>query len=242
MKAAIVTGANRGIGEGIALRLARDGWRVAIVWRKSAAPARRVLALLREFSPDSIAIQADVCDERQAARAVGKAVKAFGRLDLLVNNVGDFFYSGVGDMKLAEWRSLFRSNLDSAFHCAKAALPVMRRQKSGVIVNLGGPVSQTVRGNARIFPYAMAKTGLVVFTKSLAQAEAAHGIRVNIVNPGFIRTYAYTKAEARDMAQMVPMKRLGEPSDVAAAVAFLASEEAAYITGATLDVCGGLWV
>ncbi len=241
-KVAVDTGANRGIGEWIALLLARDGMSVVIVYRKSAGPARKVLGAVRKSSPESIAVRADVRDERQAARAIAAAVKAYGRLDVLVNNVGDFFLTPVSDMKLAEWRELFRSNLDSAFNCTKAALPVMRRQKSGVVVNLGGPVSQQVRGNPRAFAYAMAKTGLVAFTKSLARAEAAKGIRVNIVNPGYIRTYACGAAEARQMAAAVPMRRLGTPADIASAVSFLASDEAAYVTGAVLDVGGGLWV
>jgi len=216
--------------------------RVAIVYRSAEGHARRTLAELRRHSPGSIAIRADLRDERQAARAVARAVRAFGRLDVLVNNVGDFYFSPVSKLRLDEWRDLFASNLDTAFHCTKAALPLMRRRRSGVIVNLGGPVSQTVRGNPRAFPYAMAKTALVVFTKSLAQAEAAHGVRVNIVNPGYIRTYAYTDEEVRTMSRHVPMGRLGRPEDVAAAVSFLASDEASYVTGAVLDVCGGLWV
>ncbi len=238
-RAAVVTGANRGIGEGIALRLARDGYDVAVVYRKSKGPAE---AVVRRLTPNSIALRADVTDEKQAKRAIDAAIKSFGRVDLLVNNVGDFFYSPVSDFKLEQWRELFTSNIDSAFHCAKAVLPHMRKRRAGVIVNIGGVASQTVRGNPRIFPYAMAKTALVVFTKSLAQAEAVNGIRVNIVNPGFIKTYAYTEAEAREMSAMVPMKRLGEPADIAAAVAYLASEDAKYVTGAALDVGGGLWV
>lgn len=228
MPVAVVTGSNRGIGEEIARRLSRDGFDVVTNGRSKGRGLHYV--------------RADVESPAGAKKVVGYALQKFKRLDALINNVGDFWFTPVSEMKLAEWDKLFDSNLRSAWLCTREALPAMRRRKSGVIINLGGPVSQTVRGNPRGVAYAMAKTALTVFTKSLAQAEAVNGIRVNQVNPGFIKTYAYSKKDVADMAPAVPMKRLGEPSDIASAVSYLCSDAARYVTGAVIDVCGGLWV
>lgn len=218
---AIVTGSNRGIGAAVADRLERDGYRV-----------------IRNARSKGSHVRADVTTPKGARRLAAAAP----RCDLLVNNVGDFFYTPVSDFRIRDWDRLFDSNLRSAWFLCAAVLPGMRRRKSGVIVNLGGPVAQTVRGNPRAVAYAMAKTALVVFSKSLAQAEASRNIRVNVVNPGFIHTYAYSKKEVAEMTPKIPAGRMGTPDEVAAAVAWLASDEARYVNGAVLDVGGGLWV
>ena len=185
-------------------------------------------------------MKADVT--REPKRLVGAAMKAWGRVDLLVNNVGDFFATPAAKMELERWEALYDSNVRSALQCTREVLPVMRRQKHGVIVNIGGTATSSLRGNRAYTAYVMAKAALSVFTKSLAQAEAAGGIRVNMVNPGYIRTYAYRDADVAEMTPQVPAKRLGTPADVAAVVKFLASDEASYVTGACVDVGGGLWV
>ena len=230
-RVAVVTGSNRGIGLAIAERLVADGFRVVMNGRSRTGlkEARRLGATY---------VRADVTNPSGARKLAAAAPDA----DVLVNNVGDFFLTPVEKFELDKWEELFTSNLRSAWLVTREILPRMRRRKSGVIVNIGGPVAQTVKGNPRFVAYSMSKSALVVFTKSLAQAVAAEGVRVNVVNPGFIRTYAYSAEEVREMAPKVPAKRLGEPADVAGAVAYLASDAAKYVTGAALDVCGGLWV
>jgi NAD(P)-dependent dehydrogenase (short-subunit alcohol dehydrogenase family) len=164
-----------------------------------------------------------------------------GRIDVLVNNVGPFLYKTIWDTTVQEWHQMLNSNLNSVFYCCKAVVPIMREHKSGVIINIGGPNAERTQGYVRTCAYAVAKTGVVVFSKSLAKEEAGHGIRVNVVNPGFIETEPYTQDMLKTMPQQVPVKRLGKPEDVANAVAYLASDEASYITGAVLNVHGGLW-
>ena len=226
---AVVTGSNRGIGPEIVRALQRDRFTVLSNGRSAAR------------GPGDLHVRADVATPAGARKVVAAAKRAFGRLDLLVCGVGDFFYTPVREMKLDAWDEIFESNLRSAWLCCREALPLLRR-KGGAIVTIGGPVTQTVRGNPRAVAYQMAKTALTVFTKSLAQAEAERGIRVNMVNPGFIRTYAYTRAEIADAARRIPAGRMGEPKDVAETVAWLASDAATYVNGAVVDVGGGLWV
>jgi 3-oxoacyl-[acyl-carrier protein] reductase len=143
-------------------------------------------------------------------------------------------------MELDKWDELWDSNVRTALNCTREVLPFMRKRRSGSIINIGGTATQMMKGNPTYVAYAMAKTALATFTKSLAKAEARNGLRVNMIAPGYIQTYAYTKEDLRDMPAQVPMKRLGRPEEIAEAVAWLASDAASYITGAILDVAGGL--
>jgi 3-oxoacyl-[acyl-carrier protein] reductase len=225
---ALVTGSNRGIGPEIVRRLQRAGFTVISNGRSSLK------------GPGDAHVRADVSTAAGAKKAMAVA-RRLGGLDLLVCGVGDFFETPVSKMDLVAWESLFESNLKSAWVSCKEALPQLRKS-GGVIVTIGGTVTQNVRSNPRYVAYQMAKTALTVFTKSLAQAEAPLGIRVNMINPGFIRTYSYSRAEIPHLKRRVPASRLGDPRDIAEAVAWLASDAASYVNGAVLDVGGGLWV
>jgi len=226
---AIVTGSNRGIGVEVVRALREAGYATVSNGRSAGK------------GPGDLHVRADVATPAGARKLVGAARRRFGRLDLLVCGVGDFFYTPVSEMNLDRWDELFGSNLRSAWLCCREALPLLRRSR-GSIVTFGGPVTQVVRGNPRAAAYQMAKTALTVFTKSLAQAEAARGVRANMVNPGFVRTYAYTRKEASEAAARTPARRMGESREVAEAVVWLASGKASYVTGSVLDVGGGLWV
>jgi 3-oxoacyl-[acyl-carrier protein] reductase len=241
-RVAVVTGSGKGIGRGIAERLARNGYRVVINYRRDAASAHEALTGIKDASPDSLVIQADVATPEGAADLIEQTRAAFGRLDVLVNNAGPFLVKPVFETTVEEWREILDGNLSSAFYCIKAALPIMRAQKSGHIINLGSLNSENARGAPTTVAYNVAKTGLVVLTKSVARSEARHGIRCNIVNPGFIETYAMSDADKRELPSIIPLGTLGQVRDISNIVAFLLSDEANYVTGAVINVHGGLWV
>jgi NAD(P)-dependent dehydrogenase (short-subunit alcohol dehydrogenase family) len=227
-RVAVVTGSNRGIGPDVVRTLQRAGYRVV----SNGRSARR--------GPGDVHVRSDVSTAAGAKKLVAAARK-LGGLDLLVCGVGDFFETPVSTMAIDRWEELFESNLTTAWRCCREALPLLRK-RGGAIVTIGGTVTQNVRSNPRYVAYQMAKTALTVFTKSLARAEAPRGIRVNMVNPGFIRTYNYAESEIPELTRRVPAGRLGDPKDIAEAVAWLASDAASYVNGAVLDVGGGLWV
>jgi 3-oxoacyl-[acyl-carrier protein] reductase len=239
-RVAVITGGTRGIGLATARKLGSLGYRLVVNHRSNAAAARSAARALRAFEP--LILRADVARPEGARTMMRAALKKWRRIDLLVNNVGDFFETPVSKMELDEWDELWDSNVRTALNCTREVLPAMRRTGGGSIIMFGGTVSQTVRGNPTYVAYAMAKTALAVVTKSLARAEAARGIRVNMIAPGYIQTYAYTAKDLRELPSQVPMKRLGKPEEIAEAVAWLASNAASYVTGAVLDVGGGLWV
>jgi 3-oxoacyl-[acyl-carrier protein] reductase len=241
-RVAVITGSGKGIGQGIARRLAAEGMLVVVNYLRDEASAQETLRTVQATAPRSIAVQADVSTPEGAKHLIEEALTALGRVDVLVNNAGPFLVKSLFDTEVDEWRRIIDGNLSSAFYCIKFALPAMRSQKTGNIVNIGSLNVETTRGAPTTAAYNAAKTGLVVLTKSAARSEARYGVRCNLINPGFIETYATSEADRRELPSLVPLGSLGTPEDIAQAVAFLASDKARYITGSILNVHGGLWV
>ena len=238
-RAAVVTGSKRHIGLAIALRLASNGFRIALNHRTGDDEANAALAKVRELAPQSICVKADVSTEDGANKLIDESHKAFGRIDVLVNNAGAFFIKGVAEMTLEEFRTLIDGNLTAAFLCSKRAIPVMRSQGGGLIVNIGSAKAGTAQAAG---VYGISKTGVVMLARYIAKTEGKYGIRANAVNPGIVSTSAMNEEQSREAAKQIPLGRTGTPEDIAAAVSFLASPDASYITGASLDAGGGLWV
>lgn len=238
---AVVTGASRGIGRAIALELARMGAPVAVNYAGRRETAKEVVDLITAQGGKAVAIQADVTEPVQAQRLITEAEALLGPVGILVNNAGITRDNLLLRMKEEDWEDVLKTNLSGVFHCTQAALRGMLKRRSGRIVSIASIVGLT--GNAGQANYAAAKAGIIGFTKSVAKEVASRGITVNAVAPGFIATEMTGKlpVEVQEAYKSrIPLGRFGEPEDVARAVAFLASEEAAYITGQVLVVDGGL--
>jgi len=239
-RVALVTGGSRGIGAEIALSLGRAGASVAIAYRTNRIAAQRVEARLQALGTEALACATDVTDPARVQELMQAVVNRFGRLDILVNNVGDFRWNEVVDARLDEWHSIVASNLFSVFYASKYALPLMRPARWGRVINLGAVGAERAFGQARISAYAAAKSAMVAFSRSLALEEARHGITVNVVNPPIMSEAALSREEAARMRDArFPAGRPPSTDDIAAAVRFFASEEASFITGQVLNVAGG---
>ena len=240
-KVALVTGASRGIGKAIALLLAENGADVAVNFAGSTAAAEAVAAEIEKMGRKAILVQGDVSKTEVCAEMVDKVVKELGRIDILVNNAGMTRDTLLLRMKEEDWDAVLNTNLKGVFNCTKAAVKYMAKQRSGSIVNISSVVA--LMGNAGQANYAAAKAGILGFTRSVAKEMAARGIRVNAVTPGFIKTDMTSVLSEKVVTAMeasIPLARLGEPEDIAKAVLFLVSDNAAYITGQTLHVDGGM--
>lgn len=240
-KVALVTGASRGIGRAIALRLASEGAKVAINYAGNVKAAEEVKALIEEKGGEAILLQANVADAEAAKALVEKTVEAFGTLDILVNNAGITRDTLLARMKEADFEAVIDTNLKGVFYVTKAATKIMMKKRSGRIINMASVVGLT--GNAGQTNYAAAKAGVIGFSKSCAKELAARGITVNMVAPGFIATdmtAAMTDKAKEAVLGSIPLKRAGAPEDVAEAVLFFASDNASYITGQILNVDGGM--
>lgn len=240
-KVAFVTGASRGIGRAIALTLAEAGADVAVNYAGNAAAAEEVAAEIRKMGRRALILQGDVSQTEAAAAMLDAVVAEFGRCDILVNNAGITRDGLLMRMKEEDWDAVLDTNLKGVFNCTKAALKYMMKQRSGKIVNIASVVG--IMGNAGQANYAAAKAGCIGFTKSVAKEVASRGITVNAVAPGLIATDMTSVLPDKvieEMAAGIPLKRAGQPVDVAKAVLFLVSDDAAYITGQTLNVDGGM--
>lgn len=237
----LVTGASRGIGRAIAQRFAQDGARVGISYRQNAAAAEATAAEVRRLGGEPLLLPGDVSEPSTVASVFEAVLGRWGRLDILVNNAGIVRDTLLLRMSDDDWDSVIATNLRSAFLCTRAALRPMIKQRFGRIINLAS--ISGLRGNPGQANYAASKAALIGLTKSVAREVASRGITVNAVAPGLIETDITTQmpAKARDaLVEQIPVGRMGSPEDVAAVVAFLASDQAGYITGQAIVVDGGL--
>lgn len=240
-KVALVTGGSRGIGRAVALELAARGAAVVVNYNKSSEAADEVVRQIREAGAKAATFQADVSDIKQAEALVKFTIETFGDLSILVNNAGITKDTLIMMMSEADWDAVISTNLKSTFNCSKAAVKHMIRKRTGRIINIASIAGQI--GNPGQTNYSASKGGQIAFTKSLAREVAARNITVNAIAPGFVDTEildAMPPETLEAALKLVPLGRKGKPEEIGYAVAFLASDQAAFITGQVLGVDGGM--
>ena len=241
-RTAIVTGAARGIGRAIALRVAAEGARVAVNYRTSEAEAKQVVEEIASRGGEALLIQANVCDVAESRGLVRRVVDQWGRLDVLVNNAGITRDRSLRKLTDEDWLTVIDNNLHSVYLCTTAAIPVMIGQQYGRIINISSYVGQA--GNFGQSNYAASKGGIIAFTKTAAIELAKYNVTVNAIAPGFTLTDMLAKVAPDVQAQIkarIPMGRFGEPDEVAKVVVFVAAD-GDYITGQQINVNGGIYM
>lgn len=241
-KVAVVTGASRGIGREIALRLAREGADVAVT-ATTLDSARKTADEIEQIGRRALALAVDVADAAAVEALFASVVAAFGKVDILVNNAGITRDGLLLRMKDADWDAVLDVNLKGAFNCTREAAKLMAKARSGRIVNIGSVVGEM--GNAGQVNYCASKAGMIGMTKAAARELAKRGITVNAVTPGFIETdmtVVLSEKVRESLMQQIPLERFGAPEDIANAVHFLVSDMGSYITGHVLSVNGGMYM
>lgn len=238
-KIALVTGGSRGIGRACALKLAEAGFDVVINYAGNVDAANKTVEEIKALGVNAEAFKFDISNNEEVSDAINKIVEKYGRIDVLVNNAGITRDGLLMRMSKENWDAVINTNLTGAYNVTQPVVKIMMKQRSGAIVNMASIVG--IYGNAGQANYAAAKAGLIGFTKSLAKEFASRNIRVNAVAPGFIQTDMTKGLDSEKITEHIPLKRLGEPDDIANAVKFLAVD-ASYITGQVLQVDGGLTI
>jgi 3-oxoacyl-[acyl-carrier protein] reductase len=242
-KVSIVTGGAQGLGRAIGLRLAEAGADIAI-FDINLESAKKVAKEIESIGGKAVSLKVDVSKHLEVEMMVDRVLKEFGRIDILINNAGISQVVTIEDMTEEDWDRVMAVNLKSVFLCSKAVIGIMKKQRSGKIVNMGS-VAGKVGGFTATCAYSVSKAGIMCFTKALARELAPFGITVNAVAPGVIDTEMAENISGGDFSRYlknIPLGKIGSPEDVANAVAFLVSDEARYITGEILDVNGGLFM
>lgn len=241
-KVAIVTGAGQGIGRGIALALAREGAKVVV--SDISDKASEVVKEIEDLGSEALAVKADVRDSGKTEEMAKAAIDKFGRIDILVNNAGIYPFKPLIEMTEGDWDRVLGVNLKGVFNCTKAVLPKMIEQKSGSIINISS-IAGSVVGYSNLVHYSASKAGMLGFTRAAALELAQYGIRVNAIAPGAVETpgtKALGEEPLKQIEQTIPLRRIGQPEDIANLVVFLASDESSYITGQLIIADGGLTI
>jgi len=232
-KVALVTGSAKGIGRAILLALAQKGFDVAVHYHTSALEAEQTRQEAEQQGVQAIKVKADVTQEQEARALIAAVVEQLGGLQVLVNNVGDYLKKPIDEVSPKEWRQIIDSNLNAPFYLTQAALPYLSQSGHGRVVNIGFAGAQNLLARPDITPYVIAKTGLVIYSKSLAQRLAPKGVTVNVVSPGVAENSVSKPLDK------IPMGRLASLEELARAVLFFVEENSAYLTGQVVEVAGG---
>lgn len=239
-KVAIVTGAAQGIGKGIAIAMAKEGAKLVV--SDISDKATEVVGEIHSLGTEAVSFKVNVADYRGTKLLAEATVKRFGRIDILVNNAGIYPFKSLVEMKEEEWDKVIGVNLKGTFNCTQAVLPKMLEQKSGNIINICS-IAGGVVGMAGLTHYAASKGGVLGFTRAAAVELAPFGVRVNAIAPGSVQTpsasVGATEEAAKQFLQAIPMRRIGQPNDIANLALFLASESSSYITGQLIVADGG---
>jgi NAD(P)-dependent dehydrogenase (short-subunit alcohol dehydrogenase family) len=233
MPAALVTGSAKGIGKALVSALAAVGYDVAIHYHRSYEAAQALREALAGYGVRAVALQADVTKLSEAQALVDAAHAEFGRLDVLINNVGNYHKGPLSELDATTWHAMLESNLHASFYTCQRAIPIMRTQRYGRIINLGYAGAEQLVARPQVAAYAIAKTGVILYSKALALENAAYGITVNVVSPGVLEN-----SVSKPLNEL-PMGRTGTLAELSSAVMYLLSDGAAYTTGITLEVAGG---
>ncbi len=232
MPSALVTGSAKGIGKAILLALAQKGYDVMVHYKNSQKEAEEVATLASSFGVKTLCLQADLRNASEAQSLVTQTHDYFGRLDVLVNNVGNYHYGPLKDLSVETWHEMFDSNLHATFYTCQTAVSLMRNS-GGRIVNIGYAGAEHLVARPNIAAYSIAKTGVILYSKALAKTEIKNNITVNVVSPGVIEN-----SISQPLTE-IPIGRSGKLDELVSAVLFFVSPEASYITGTTLEVAGG---
>jgi len=236
-RVALVTGGARRFGASVSRHLARQGYRVVINYRASHTQAESLAARICASGGEALPLRADVTRQRDVSRMFDKIKHTFGRLDVLINNVGDYLEKPLARVSTEEWEAIIRSNLTSVFLCTKEALPLMRKRKGGKVVMIGYAPAGKVVASPKCAVYHLAKTGTLILTKSMAVEEAPHGITVNMISPGTL--FNSVKKPSKTAADYIPAGRFCRYDDLLGILDYLLSERASYVSGGHFVVSGG---
>lgn len=230
-KVAVVTGASGGLGKEFAISLSKSGYDVVVHFRHSKKEAQETAKLVEKNGTKAFLVSGDLLNEKDVDKIVKQVIEEFGRIDLLINNVGNFLYKDFGKTTNEEFRDMVESNIYSTLYVSRAVLPIMRKQKEGQIINVGAVGADRIIIRAKSTPYFIGKTGVYILTKIMAWEEAKNGIKINMVSPASLVEDIFKASE-------FPMGRSARPSDVVKAVEFLISGENSYINGENIEIAG----
>ena len=232
-KVALVTGSSKRIGKEIAIALARNGADVIVHYNKSKKEAEAVRKNIESLGNRSMAVKADLRNLGETKAMFKSIIKKFKKIDILVNNVGNFIFKDIDEYSPEEWHYLIDTTLNTTYHCCKYAIPFMRKQKFGRIINIADSLADRIQASPKLTPYIIGKTGVLILTQTLAVTEAKYNINVNAVSPGVMENSVVKPIDE------VPKGRYGTYEDIVNAVLFLLDEKSDYITGANIKVSGG---
>lgn len=237
-RVALISGGARGIGRAIALSLAEQGWSVAICYRTSHQPAQETIAALTDMGLRGMAEQCDVSDPKAAARFVAKVEKEWGRVDALINCAGPYHRVNLLEETIEGWLAMFDNNLHPAFYLSRLVAPGMKQRGWGRIISFSMANADQLVAQPQITAHYIAKSGILILTRSLAKLLASSGVTVNAISPGFINSGSAPESELAAMSKNIPAGYVGAVSDVVAAVNYLLSDQARYVTGANIHLSG----
>ncbi len=235
----VITGGHSGLGKAMTIDLAGQGADLIILYRKNHSAAKEIKKIGKEQQGSIQTLQTDVTDYKKVLASFDEIMKKHPRIDALINCVGDFINLPLDQTGVDDWHRMLNSNLNSVFYCCKSVLPTMRKQKHGRIINLGVANADRIQAYSNVVPYAIAKTGVLILTKSLAQEQARYGITVNAISPGLFDNEKISDHEIIEQGKKIPIGKVGTGKDLLGALNFLLSDEAEYVTGCNIVVSGG---